>query len=71
MLVVPDAAMKIAAEKYAARAGHGDAVAVGMVTGFHSLDQGEDQGLGRCSTTCRGRRNQGCTDIARRSYNLS
>jgi hypothetical protein len=39
MLVVPDAAMKIAAERYARRASHGDAVAKGMVTGFHSLNQ--------------------------------
>jgi hypothetical protein len=43
MLVVPDAAMKIAAERYAQRAGYGGAVAIGMVTGFHSLNQGEDQ----------------------------
>jgi hypothetical protein len=34
MLVMPDAAMKIAAEKYAHRAGHGDAVVIGMVTGL-------------------------------------
>jgi hypothetical protein len=48
MLVMPLAAMKIVAEKYAQRAGHGEAVVVGLVIGSSLVLAGDGQGLGRC-----------------------
>jgi hypothetical protein len=42
-LVVPLAAVKIVADSYAQRAGHGEAVAVEAFMGRHSSVAGEDQ----------------------------
>jgi hypothetical protein len=57
--------MKIAAEKYAARAGHGNAAVVGVVTGFSlSRPRVKIKASVGVASTFRGRLNMGCTDIA-------